>query len=54
MPVLGKNIDNGVGAVILGDIYIADGIKVSANAVVTKSFHELGITIAGVPAKRMK
>ena len=52
-PVLGKHVDIGYGAVIIGDIYIADNIKIGANAVVTKSFFEPGITIAGIPAKRI-
>jgi len=52
-PVLGKNVDIGVGARILGDIYIADDIIIGANAVVTKSFNEPGITIAGIPAKKI-
>lgn len=53
-PVLGQNVDIGYGAVILGDIYIADNITIGANSVVTKSFHTPGITIAGVPAKEIK
>lgn len=53
-PVLGNNIDVGVGAKIIGDIYIADDIIIGANAVVNKSFYEKGITIAGVPAKKIK
>lgn len=53
-PVLGKNVDIGYGAVILGDIYIADNITIGANSVVTKSFHTPGITIAGVPAREIK
>ncbi|MBR2553965.1 MAG: hypothetical protein IKE94_03785 [Aeriscardovia sp.] len=53
-PTLGKNVDIGVGAKILGDIYIADNIIIGANAVVTKSFYEPGITIAGIPAKKIK
>ena len=52
-PVLGKNVDIGTGVRILGDIYIADNIIIGANAVVTKSFYEPGITIAGVPAKKI-
>ena len=52
-PVLGKNVDIGVGAKILGDIYIADNIVIGANAVVTRSFTEPGITIAGVPARQI-
>lgn len=54
MPVLGDNVDIGVGAKILGDVTIANGIVIGANAVVTKSFLEENITIAGVPARRIK
>lgn len=53
-PTLGKNIDVGIGAKIIGDITLADNICIGANAVVTKSFTEPGITIAGVPAVRIK
>ena len=53
-PVLGDNVDIGFGAVIIGNIEIADNITVGANAVVNKSFMESGITIAGVPARRVK
>ena len=53
-PVIGDNVDIGFGAVIIGNIQIADNIKIGANAVVNKSFSEPGITIAGVPAKRIK
>ena len=53
-PIIGNNVDIGVGAVILGDIEIANNITIGANAVVTKSFKEEGITIAGVPAKKIR
>ena len=53
-PRLGDNIDVGFGAVIIGDITLADNIKIGANAVVNKSFSEPGITLAGVPARRVK
>ncbi len=53
-PVLGKNVDVGIGAKIIGGVTIADDIKIGANAVVTKSFLEPGITIAGVPARKIK
>lgn len=52
-PVLGKNVDIGAGAKILGDIYIADDIVIGANSVVVKSFHTPGITIAGIPAREI-
>lgn len=53
-PDIGDNVDIGFGAVVIGDIKIADDIKIGANAVVNKSFTEPGITIAGVPAKKVK
>lgn len=49
--MLGKNVDIGIGARILGDIYIADDITVGANSVVTESFYEPGVIIAEIPAK---
>lgn len=53
-PVLGRNVDVGAGATILGPVILADGIRVGSNAVVVKSFTEPGITIAGVPAVKVK
>lgn len=53
-PQIGDNVDIGVGAKIIGDIYIADNIRIGAGAIVNKSFYEKGITIAGIPAKRVK
>lgn len=53
-PHIGNNVDIGVGAKILGNIYIADNITVGANAVVTKSFYEEGITLVGIPARKLE
>lgn len=53
-PVLGDNIRLGVGSKIIGDVTLADGIIVAAGAVVVHSFDEPGITIAGVPARKVK
>ena len=52
-PTIGNNVTLGIGCTILGDVYIADGITVGAGAVVTKSFYEPGISIAGVPARKV-
>lgn len=52
-PVIGKNNVIGVGAVIVGSVTLGSGIAVGANAVVTKSFEEDNIAIAGVPAKKI-
>ena len=53
-PRIGNNVDMGVGAKVLGGIPIADDIKIGANAVVTKSFNEAGITIVGIPAHKLE
>ena len=53
-PVIGNHVDIGVGARILGDIYIADHVKIGANAVVTKSCYEEGATLVGIPAQILK
>lgn len=50
-PKIGKNVDIGFGAVIIGDIEIADNIVIGANSLVNKSFLEEGVIIAGCPAK---
>ncbi|MCO4469865.1 serine acetyltransferase [Streptococcus infantarius subsp. infantarius] len=52
-PILGDNIFIGSGARIIGDIRIADNIAIGANALVCKDCLESGITIAGVPAKKI-
>lgn len=52
-PVIGDNVVIGIGAKILGDIFINNGIAIGANAVVNKSFEEENIAIAGVPAKKI-
>ncbi|MGN0620223.1 MAG: hypothetical protein ACI4J7_14510 [Ruminiclostridium sp.] len=53
-PVIGNNVDIGVGAKIIGDIYIADDVKIGANAVVVKSCYTKGATLIGVPAHEIK
>jgi serine O-acetyltransferase len=54
VPKLGNNVDVGYGAIIIGDITIADGVKIGANAVVNRSVTEPGCTVAGVPARIVK
>ncbi|PWJ14690.1 poly-gamma-glutamate biosynthesis protein [Ruminococcus flavefaciens] len=53
-PVLGDNVDVGVGAKIIGNVTIANGVRIGAGAVVVKDFTEENITIGGIPAKRIK
>lgn len=52
-PHIGKNAFIGPNAVILGPIEIGDDVAIGANAVVNRSFPESGITVAGVPAKKV-
>lgn len=52
-PIIGDNVFIGSGAKIIGDIEIGNNIAIGAGAVVTKTFLEDGITIAGVPAKKI-
>ena len=54
IPRLGKNVDVGIGAMIIGDVKIADDCIIGAGAVVTKSFIEPGAVIVGIPAKTLR
>lgn len=53
-PKIGNNVHFGVGACVLGDVTIADGIWIAAGAVVVSSFLEPNIVIGGIPAKKIK
>ena len=50
---IGDNVFIGTGAKIIGNIKIADDVAIGAGAVVTKDILEAGITVAGVPAKKI-
>ena len=50
-PVLGNNCIVGIGAIFVGGIRLGNEVAIGAGAVVTKSFDEDHITLAGVPAK---
>lgn len=52
-PTIGDDVYIGPGAKLFGHIEVADRIAVGANAVVNKSFTEPGISIGGVPAKKI-
>lgn len=49
-PVIGNNVTAYTGATIVGNITIANNIKIGANSFVNKSFLEEGVTIGGIPA----
>ena len=53
-PVIGNNVMMGAGAKVIGNVTIADNIKIAAGAVVVTSFTEPGITIGGIPARKLK
>lgn len=53
-PIIGDNVMIGAGARIIGNVVIADNIKIGAGAVVVNSFTEKGITIGGIPARKLK
>ena len=53
-PKIGNNVDIGFGSSIIGNVILADNIIIGANSVVTKSFLEEGVVLAGCPAKIIK
>lgn len=52
-PVIGDNVFLASGCKVMGKVHVADGCVVGANAVVVKDVDEPGITVAGVPAKKI-
>lgn len=53
-PIIGNNVYIGPGAILFGDIIIADNVTIGANATVNKSFLQSNVAIAGTPAKVIK
>lgn len=51
VPTIGNGVYIGPGAKLFGKITIADGCAIGAGSVVTKSFTEPGMAIAGNPAR---
>ncbi len=52
--VIGKNCWIGMNSVILPGVVLGDSTIVGAGAVVTKSFPQGNVTLAGVPAKEIR
>ena len=52
--VIGNNCELWVGAKVFGPSRLANNITVAAGAVVISSFDEEGITVGGVPARKIK
>ena len=53
-PIIGDNVDIGVGAKIIGNITIANNVIIGAGAIVNKSITEENVVVAGIPAKIIK
>lgn len=53
VPTIGNNVFLGSGCKVIGGITIADNCAVGAGAVVVKDVLENGISVAGVPAKKV-
>lgn len=53
-PRIGSNVYIGPGAIIFGDIEIADNCHIGANATVNKSVLEPNCSIGGTPAKVLR
>lgn len=53
-PRIGRNVYIGPGAIIFGDIKIADNCHIGANATVNKSVLEPNCSIGGTPAKVLR
>ena len=51
VPILGDNIDIGIGAKIIGDVLIENNVIVGANAVVLKGKYSSNSILVGMPAK---
>ena len=50
---IGNNVYIGPGAKIIGGGFISDNVVIGANAVVTGNIEESGITVGGIPAKKI-
>lgn len=50
-PRIGSGVTICTGAYIVGDVKLADGITVAANAVVTKTVNRENVVIGGIPVK---
>lgn len=52
-PTIGNNVFIASGVRVIGNITIGDNIAIGANAVVVHDFLESGITVGGIPAKKI-
>ncbi|MBQ4156469.1 MAG: serine acetyltransferase [Clostridia bacterium] len=52
-PVIGDGVVIGLGAVVLGNIKVANYTAIGANSIVNKDVLEENIAVAGIPAKKI-
>ena len=53
-PIIGSNVEIGIGALVIGDITIADGCIIGANSTVLENFKEENVVLVGTPARVIK
>lgn len=53
-PIIGDNVDIGVGAKIIGNVRIASNVKIGAGSIVVTDITVEGSTVVGVPGKVIK
>lgn len=53
-PIIGDNVDIGVGAKIIGGVRVADNVTIGAGAVVVHDINVPGAIVVGIPAKIIK
>lgn len=51
VPTIGNGVVLFMGAIVAGNIHIADNVVIGANSVVSRSVEEENVTVAGNPAK---
>lgn len=51
VPTIGSGVVLFMGAIVAGDVHIADNVVIGANSVVSRSIEEENVTVAGNPAK---
>lgn len=54
VPIIKDNVDIGVGAKIIGEVYIGNNTNIGANAVVLKGCYKDGAVLVGIPAVNKK
>lgn len=53
-PVLGNNVEFGIGAAAYGNIHIADNVIIGAGCIVTKDILEKGAVVVGNPMRKLR